>query len=466
MIINIKNFGPIDQCDIEVKPLTVFVGANGTGKTWTATLIASLFSPYMWRYYFDAYSKEVLSERYSTIEDAIEQLLVDGNAKINLEHFFEEYGTEYISNVARLLPEHFPDILGSQRISFKNLNITAEFDIEKYVSYLIKSSVEKKTGEGKDGNAILELYTQKDDSNLYILTSSSKKLHEKMPINLIRQKLSSFIFMLFHQAFYGNTHFFPAERTGMQQFISEIRKVDKASTLNDTSSDKNKNARHMSILLGDLVGTISDACDSEEQMRRQKLAEKTPTVRKYIELSHILENEILGGAVELNETGDKSMEILFKHNEVDTSFDISPVSSSIKDLISLVLYLRYVAQENDLIVMDEPEMNLHPEAQIKIMEFLSMMVNCGLNIITTTHSPYLVDHISNLTKAYELKKNGKNNLDAKFKLKNDLCFIDPDNVSVYLFADNSAKNIFDGDLVDWDTFGNVSDYVSNLYFDL
>src|SRR5665648_1054906 len=108
MIINIKNFGPIDQCDIEVKPLTVFVGANGTGKTWTATLIASLFSPYMWRYYFDAYSKEVLSERYSTIEDAIEQLLVDGNAKINLEHFFEEYGSEYISNVCLLYTSQSP----------------------------------------------------------------------------------------------------------------------------------------------------------------------------------------------------------------------------------------------------------------------------------------------------------------------------------------------------------------------
>ena len=405
MIINIKNFGPIDECDIEVKPLTVFVGSNGTGKTWTATLIASLFSPYMWRYYFNAYSREALSERYGTIEDAIEQLLVDGNAKIDLEHFFKEYGNEYISNVARLLPEYFPNMLGSQRISFNNLDVTAEFDIEKYMPYIIKSSIEKKTGEGKDGNAILELYTQKDDPNLYVLTSSSRKLQEKLPINLIRQKLSSFVFMIIHQAFYGNTHFFPAERTGVQQFISVIPKVDEAAFLEDVTPHLNKMS--VSVLLGDLIRNISDACDSDEQIHRQKSAEKSSYVRKYIELSHTLENDILGGAVELNETGDKSIEILFNPNGVDTSFDISPVSSSIKDLISLVLYLRYVAQENDLIVMDEPEMNLHPEAQIKIMEFLSMMVNSGLNVITTTHSPYLVDHISNLTKAHELKKKGK-----------------------------------------------------------
>ena len=143
------------------------------------------------------------------------------------------------------------------------------------------------------------------------------------------------------------------------------------------------------------------------------------------------------------------------------------MSSGIKDLIPLVLYLRYVAEERDLIIIDEPEMNLHPEAQIKIMEFLAMMANSGLNVITTTHSPYLVDHISNLTKAYELKKDSKEKLEDKFKLKNDSCFIDSDKVAAYLFDNNTVKNIYkQDDLVDWDTFGNVSDYVSNLYFDL
>ena len=465
MIINIKNFVPIDECDIEVKPLTVFVGKNSTGKTWTATLIASLFSQSMWRYYFTAYSKKELNERYDIIENAIEQLLDNGTAKINVDQFFENYGNEYLSNVASLLPPYLPKLLGSQKLSFKNLSVGIEVDSVKYRSNIRKTSIIKKVGENETGDAVLELSTQKDDPNIYILTRSRKEIQE-MPEYLIRENISSFLFMIIHRAFYKNTRFFPAERTGLQQLISVIHKPDEVDASNEESSIKNRTKAQSSMLINGLLKIIFDACEPGKQSSRQQLAEKNSAVRKYIELSHILENDILGGAVEISEKSDSSTEILFNHKDVDGTFDISPVSSSIKDLISLVLYLRYVAQENDLIVMDEPEMNLHPEAQIKIMEFLSMMVNFGLNVITTTHSPYLVDHISNLTKAHELKKKGKENLEAKFKLKNELCFIDPDNVSVYLFEDKSAKNIFDGDLVDWDTFGNVSEYVSNLYFDL
>ena len=37
-----------------------------------------------------------------------------------------------------------------------------------------------------------------------------------------------------------------------------------------------------------------------------------------------------------------------------------------------------------MIVIDEPEMNLHPEAQAQLMELLTMLVNCGLNVLITT----------------------------------------------------------------------------------
>ena len=67
-----------------------------------------------------------------------------------------------------------------------------------------------------------------------------------------------------------------------------------------------------------------------------------------------------------------------------------------KELVPLVLYLRYLAEPDDLIVIDEPEMNLHPAAQVEIIEFLAMLVNAGLNVLITTHSPYIIDHISNL----------------------------------------------------------------------
>ncbi|WP_165774562.1 AAA family ATPase [Candidatus Viridilinea mediisalina] len=41
----IQNLGSVSAAEIELKPLTIFVGPNNAGKTWTAYTLASLFAP-------------------------------------------------------------------------------------------------------------------------------------------------------------------------------------------------------------------------------------------------------------------------------------------------------------------------------------------------------------------------------------------------------------------------------------
>ena len=40
--ISVKNFGPIAEANIDLRPLTVFVGPSNTGKTYFATLVYAL----------------------------------------------------------------------------------------------------------------------------------------------------------------------------------------------------------------------------------------------------------------------------------------------------------------------------------------------------------------------------------------------------------------------------------------
>ena len=44
--ITVKNFGPIVEANIDLRPLTVFVGPSNTGKTYFATLVYALHSTY------------------------------------------------------------------------------------------------------------------------------------------------------------------------------------------------------------------------------------------------------------------------------------------------------------------------------------------------------------------------------------------------------------------------------------
>lgn len=61
--------------------------------------------------------------------------------------------------------------------------------------------------------------------------------------------------------------------------------------------------------------------------------------------------------------------------------DLYNASSSIKQIAPLLLYLRYRAAPNQTLIIDEPEMNLHPEGQAKLLEALGMLVNLGVRVL-------------------------------------------------------------------------------------
>ena len=55
-----------------------------------------------------------------------------------------------------------------------------------------------------------------------------------------------------------------------------------------------------------------------------------------------------------------------------------------------VFYLKHVAAPGQLIIIDEPELNLHPSRQIMMARLLTMLVKFGLRVMITTHSDYIV----------------------------------------------------------------------------
>jgi predicted ATPase len=142
-----------------------------------------------------------------------------------------------------------------------------------------------------------------------------------------------------------------------------------------------------------------------------------------------------------------------------------PIASSmVKELAPLALYLRYLARPDELLVIDEPEMNLHPEAQAKMIEFLAMLVNAGLRVLITTHSPYMVDHLVNLMHAAKQPQEKRSELAEIFFLQNTDAFIAQDNVSVYCVENGTAENILrDDGKIEWQTFGDISNQIANIY---
>ena len=71
-------------------------------------------------------------------------------------------------------------------------------------------------------------------------------------------------------------------------------------------------------------------------------------------------------------------------------------SSGVRSMLDIGFYLRHVAQKGDLLMVDEPELNLHPENQRRIARLFARLVNIGIKVFITTHSDYIIKELNTL----------------------------------------------------------------------
>ena len=127
MKIEIANLGVIEKAEIDLKPLTVFIGGNGTGKTWTAYTLASILGKYGCERYWKAYCDQKTQQKYPIIDKAVEEFLQEGNVQINLIDFAKEYSEIYINDVSSLSHSWLNAFLATERGDFEKMKIQFYF---------------------------------------------------------------------------------------------------------------------------------------------------------------------------------------------------------------------------------------------------------------------------------------------------------------------------------------------------
>ncbi|WP_319950512.1 AAA family ATPase, partial [Klebsiella pneumoniae] len=65
---------------------------------------------------------------------------------------------------------------------------------------------------------------------------------------------------------------------------------------------------------------------------------------------------------------------------------MSMTSGAGKSMFLMDVFLRRYMSKNSYLIIDEPELNLHPKNQIKMAELLVRLSNYGVKVIITTHS--------------------------------------------------------------------------------
>jgi predicted ATPase len=468
MKIIFNNFGPIEKAEIELKPLTIFVGPNNAGKTWTAYALASIFGPYGFLSYAETYIRREIPNSYETLEKAIEQTIKQGAASFDLVQFANDYVEIYFNDLAQNHHGSIADFLSTKLAKFENFHVSIKLEETKaeIVEQLLYLEFSREV-VGTEKTPILTIRKSSGDKQVIIYSSQNALPEdtngEKIPSLLVRDFVVKTLLEIIHRVIYPSVRILPTERTTFIAHPPGYQPMERDEIPNQEiiSQGKLKFAPGSVGYFLSMMKTISELSGNKQRVTKDN------SIRKYRQFARLLEDQILGGKLRYSQLDSKQPQI----NEVlfqlptGKQLEVSVASSMVKELSSLLFYLRYLANPDDLIIIDEPEMNLHPEAQVKLIEFLTMLVNSNINVLITTHSPYLIDHLTNLIKANESEN--KELIKEEFYLKRADAFISRDKVSVYLFDQGLALNAIDNEgVIELNTFGQVADRISEIYFTL
>jgi hypothetical protein len=457
----IRNLGPVKEAVIDIKPLTVFIGQNNTGKTWTAYLIASAFSDFCYTRLLEDFNLGFIN--YQEVDEVRSSISKNGTALIDLIELQQARGPQFLNDLARTASSSLGTYLGTDDSFFKGLEFSLDPSdiIKEWSESIIDFASSWKIIEGPKGPEMLNIQKKKGERSIKFYVTGREDDSKPLPSGIEDFSIDAVLSPLI-RSIYPRIFFFPPERISYSSLALSPPKIEDLRNRIDSGSF------NQSYPIADLMSMIAGIRDRGNLKNREEAASNEPRVKRYLELATLLRTELLKGDLQLIQSDSvlKANRVLFQPMGAEgKTVEIPATASLVKSLSPLYLYLTYVARPGDLLVIDEPEMNLHPEAQARIIELLSIMVNSGIRVIITTHSPYIVDHLVNIMEGAELES--PEEAAEKFYLKTAEAFISREMVSVYLFEDGTAKNVLSGDgMIDWGTFGNVSEKVSKIYFQI
>lgn len=361
MNLKLVNIGKISDANIELNGITVIAGENNTGKSTVGKALYSVF-----RGLFNI-EKRINDGRLMNIDNLLLRSL-----------FFSTKVTfELVNN-----DEFKFDLLNCDRSKEAILNI-----INKYSISLEDDSEEKFI---QNIQARLEISDDEILNNL-IMQAFNGEFSDQI-CNTSGNNEGSVILIIKNNpitiSFKNNKLKY---RDNVISFYSDIVYIDDPFVLDKVSNGKffsqtNTNLGHMNNLLYQIL-----------QDSKIDVVGEIITNRKLDVINEKINSICSGELVRTNRT------IEYKQDD-DTNLSIRNLSTGLKTFIILKTLLKNgVIIENSTVILDEPEIHLHPEWQIILAEVIVLLQKeFDLNILLNTHSPYFLEAIEVYSEKYQI----------------------------------------------------------------
>lgn len=373
MKLHIKNIAKIEDCNIEFNGITVVAGENSTGKSTISRALYSIFDSL-----YD-YENNINKSISASIQTNIISL-VGYDTKLQIMN-------ENIDKLISLRKKNI-DIETIKKITNKiideyNENYVKDLDFENKKEDIFNSIF--KLLKISDEEYLLRLINR-TFSNEYNKQINSLYNNEKGIINLeIKNSNINFEF---------DNNVLTKFKNGNIKINNEILYFDTPNVLSNFYGNyihffNNHNDKNIRYILRE-----NDYNLANDTMLHKRLNSIEYLVHKF-EFSNIIKNNGSGLAIS-NKIYNKPLNI----NNLSTG------SKSIL-LFLQIIYSEFLKDKN-LLILDEPEINLHPEWQLILAEIIVLIQKeFSLTCLISSHSPYFINAIETYAHKYGIFDNTK-----------------------------------------------------------
>ncbi len=376
MKIRVEKLGILRKAEFELGDLTIICGKNNTGKTYATYAL----------YGFLMVWNRIL--RVDISSNKINELIDTGVTRVDLVDQAKRVNS-VLKDGCKKYSKVLRHVFASKETYFKDSIFELEIPMEKVLQNTKDASFKWKIESKKTG--ILSLTKEKGKRDIIFSLLIDKKISEVPPVGTIQDMISREVVDILFGSIFPLPFIASAERTGAAIFRKELdfarNRLLEEMSRKDTKTEPIKLLRRS---YEDYAIPIKKNVDFIRYL--ESISKQDGFLLKHH--SNILNQfaDIIGG--EYIVRGNNILH--FKPKNARVKLTMNESSSAVRSMLDIGFYLRHQANPSDLLMVDEPELNLHPENQRRIARLFARLVNLGIKVFITTHSDYIIKELNTL----------------------------------------------------------------------
>ena len=437
MKFNFETVRGIDKGIVELGDLTVICGPNNMGKTYISYAIYGLL-----RHFKQWIDLSVSRDRLAQLRDEGTLVIKLNDYQAKLANYLRSASAEFSENLPRYfnVPE---DFFNGAKAEFSHDQLVFDFTNE------FKQSVS--VGQSEQ----LSFYKPENETDLSI--NFQTKSVGRVPNPVLNDVISDHIADCLFADLLPRPFVVTSERTGIALFYKELDISKNAIIEHITNADKLNPFELLNSMRSRYAQPIQDNISTVRDY--ENLCRNRSFIREESNCKPIRDalQELMGGSYKA--VDKQVMYMPRKERGRDkVAIPVYVASSSIKSLFLIDLYINSLAEKNGMLIIDEPELNLHPDNQRKMAGLLARLVNSGVKVLVTTHSDYLIRELNNRV-MLNLDVENKKQIMKSAKMS-DLDLLKPTQIKAY-----SLKGDHQIHSVEVDKYGINMEIFDNLIAD-